>query len=212
MSGYQRPWWLIVHTSARLVTTIRDESVPGQRTFVVKGEPTVQGVTWLTCGPAAALAIIAVLVVIAVAWNVQSQSAVIRALFVGAFLGLPPLFWGLTVVIANSLSARHLAAIRQAESQVCTITLNQGNGTLAYENSRQKRETVIPYHQIQRVHVTPAIGAVDGTQVYLTLETDEGALVLLNEEVGNHNQKADLALTIEKTIKKYLSKQESPST
>ena len=207
MSSYQRPWWLIVNKSTKSVTTIRDESTPGRRRFVVKGEPVVQAVTWLTCGPAAALGIIAVLTVIAVAWNVQSQSAVVRALFIGAFLGLPPLFWGITVVLANSMAIKHLEAIRTAESQICTITLNQRDGTLNYQNSRQNQDTVIAYHQIQRVYVTPAIGATDGTQVYLALETDEGALVLLDEALGNHNQKADLSLAIETAIKKYQRKQ-----
>lgn len=211
MNDYRRPWWLIVNQSARLVTTVQDESMPGQRTFVITGEPIVQAVTWLTCGPAAALGVIAMVTVVAIALNVQAQDALTRAMFIGFFLGLPPLAWGLTVLLANSKSGKHLATIRRAQAQSCTITLNQQDGLFSYRTSQQNREIVIPYSHISRVHVTPAIGASDVTKMNLTLETDDNSLVLLPEALGTHNQKADLAQEIDSAIEKYRKKQKSPS-
>lgn len=209
MSDFRRPWWLIVNQSTRLVTTVRDESLPGQRTFVITGEPVVQAVTWLTCGPTAALGVIAIITVVAIALNVQTQDALTRAMFIGFFLGLPPLAWGLTVLFANSKSGKYLEAIRHAEAQSCTITLNQQDGLFSYQTSQQSQKVLIPYSQINRVHVTPAIGASDVTKMNLSLETDDSTLVLLPESLGTHNQKADLAQEIDSTIQKYLKKQDS---
>ncbi|GAB4437536.1 MAG: hypothetical protein Kow0031_19370 [Anaerolineae bacterium] len=212
MSDYPRPWWLIVNKSARLVTTVRDESTPGRRTFVITGEPVVQPVTWLTCGPAAALGVIAIITVAAIALDVQAQDSLTRATFIGLFLGLPSLAWGLTVLWANAKSGKHVAAIRRAEAQSCTISLNQQAGLLGCRSTPPDREMEIPYSQIRQVHVTPAIGASDVTKMNLTLETEDSSLVLLPEALGTHNQKADLAQEIDSAIRKYRDKQKSPST
>ncbi len=211
MSDYRRPWWLMVSKSARLVTTVCDESTPGRRVLVITGEPTVQAVTWLTCGPAAALGVIATITVVAIALNVQAQDALTRAAFIGLFLGLPPLAWGLTVLWANAKSGKHLEAMRHAEAQTCTLILNQQEGLFSYTTSQQKRELVVPYSEIKRVFVAPPIGASDVTKMNLTLETAVSTLVLLPESLGTHNQKADLALEINGAIQKYQSQQKSPS-
>lgn len=204
MNNPRRPWWLLVNRPAGLVTTIHDESVPGQRKFIIRGEPVVQGLTWLTCGPISALLVIAGLTALAILFDVRAQGTIYRVLFIAAFLGLPALVWGLTILIANRLSASHLATIREAESQECVITLKHRKGILSYKAPLTSESFQIPYRQIRQVHVTPAIGAQDGNAVYLSLETDEGTIVLLSESLGSQAQKADLALEIETAIQNYL--------
>jgi hypothetical protein len=159
----------------------------------------------------AALGVITILTGLAIIWNVQSQGVIAQVIFVAAFLGLPALVWGAAVILANRLSARHLDAIRTTETQACTIILDQRDGTLMYQTSSHKQQQVIPYRDVRRAHVTPAIGASDAAKVYLTLETREGRVVLLGEELGTHNQKADLALEIETAIQQYLKNQIPPS-
>ena len=56
MSSYQRPWWLIVNKPAGLITTVKEETDSGERVFIIRGEPLVQGLVWLTWGPTTALA------------------------------------------------------------------------------------------------------------------------------------------------------------
>ena len=204
MNNSRRPWWLLVNRPAGLVTTIHVESVPGQRRLIVRGEPVVQGLTWLTCGPISALLVIAFLTALAILVDVRAQGNIYRVLFIAAFLGLPALAWGITILIANRLSAPHLAAIRQADSQKRVIILDHRQGILSYNPSPSSEIHQIPYQQIQRVHVIPAIGAQDGTAVYLSLETDEGTIVLLGESLGSQAQKADLALEIDTAIQNHL--------
>jgi hypothetical protein len=199
----QRPWWLLVNTPAGLVTQIEDEAHPGQRRFTIRGEPVIQGLTWLTCGPISALTVIALLTAAAVIIDVRTQNSIMRVLFIAAFLGLPALVWGAAVVIANRASARHLEAMKEAEAQCCVVTLSQRNGTLSYTPVNSSKLYQLNYDQIQRVHVTPAIGATDSNAVNLALETNEGTVVLLNEKLGTHAQKADLALEIETNIQNY---------
>ena len=184
--------------------------MPGERTFVIRGEPVVQGLTWLTCGPISALLVISVLTALAVLLDVTGQENIYRVLFIAAFLGLPALAWAITILAANRLSASHLAAIKQAESQECVITLKHRQGILSYKTPQSSQAYQIPYQQIQQAHVIPAIGAQDATMVYLALETDEGTIVLLSESLGSQAQKADLALEIQTAIQNYL-KTKNPS-
>jgi hypothetical protein len=164
----------------------------------------VQGLTWLTCGPIVALLVIAILTGLAILFDLRERENIYRVLFIAAFLGLPALVWGVTIVVANRLSASYLAAIKQAESQECVITLKHRQGILSYKTPQTSEVYQIPYQQIQQAHVIPAIGAQDGTSVYLAVETDEGTIVLLSELVGSQAQKADLALEIETSIQNYL--------
>ena len=66
MTRYQRPWWLIVNRSGGLKTTVQEETHPGERIFVVRGEPLIQGLAWLIWGPVAALVVVGILVWLAV--------------------------------------------------------------------------------------------------------------------------------------------------
>jgi hypothetical protein len=178
--------------------------MPGERRFIIRGEPVVQGLTWLTCGPISALLVIAILTGMAIFFDMREQESIYRVLLIAAFLGLPALAWGMTIVVANRLSASHLAAIKRAESQECVITLKHRQGILSYKTPQSSEVYQIPYQQIQQAHVIPAIGAQDGTSVYLALETDEGTIVLLSELLGSQAQKADLALEIETSVRNYL--------
>ena len=108
MSKYQRPWWLLVNKPAGLITTIREDSGPNERVFMIKGEPLVQGLAWLTWGPVAALLVIVVLTGLAINLNIRDQAGSTRFLFVAAFLLLPALAWGLVTVLASKLSAKYL--------------------------------------------------------------------------------------------------------
>ena len=63
MSNYRRPWWLVVNKPAGLVTTVQEESSPGERIFIIRGEPLVQGLVWLTWGPVGALLVILILII-----------------------------------------------------------------------------------------------------------------------------------------------------
>jgi hypothetical protein len=195
-----------------LVTSIADQSRPGTRIFVVRGEPIVQGLAWLTCGPVAALLVIAALTGLAIAANSQTQTVLVRIWFVAGFLALPALAWGITIIVANRLSATYVAAIKQTETETYTITLRQTEGLFRYESSVSEQPIELRYEQIHRVHVTPAIGAKDIKSVNLTLETADSTLVLLNEKLGSHAQKTDLALEIENSLKKYAANKNPPAS
>src|SRR5262245_47984751 len=88
---YRRPWWLIVNKSARLITTVQEERKPGERVFIIRGEPLVQGLGWLIWGPVGALAVILLLAGLAIAFGINERGWGIKAIFVVAFLALPAL-------------------------------------------------------------------------------------------------------------------------
>ena len=44
MTDVKRPWWLLVNKPAGLITTVKEESHPGERVFIIHSEPMVQGV------------------------------------------------------------------------------------------------------------------------------------------------------------------------
>ena len=113
---YRRPWWLIVNKSARLITTVREETRPGERVFIIRGEPLVQGLGWLIWGPVGALVVILLLAGLAIAFGISERGWGIKAVFVVAFLALPALAWaGIAAVLAH-LSEKFLQAERQADN------------------------------------------------------------------------------------------------
>jgi hypothetical protein len=200
MTRYQRPWWLIVNKSAGLNTTVQEEAYPGERIFVVRGEPLVQGLAWLVWGPVAALLVVGILVGLAILLDIKTQGSAVRGLLIMALLILPALAWGMVAAGLQLLSQKHLRAEREAEAQVCTIKLDQSQAALFYYTTAHPSEEKVPYGQIQQAKVTPAIGSQDLKKMRLILETDNGPLVLLSEKLGTLSQKRDLAQEIKKTL------------
>jgi hypothetical protein len=206
MSRYQRPWWLIVNKPAGLVTTVKEETTPGGRVFIIHGEPLVQGLAWLTWGPAAALIVVLLLAGLALGINVKAQVTAIRGLMVVAFLGLPALVWVVTTLIVARLSQKHLQAERQAETQECIIRLEQNQGALFFQTAARPAEKKLAYDDIRQAKVTHALGSQIGKAVRLTLETKSGPIILLDEALGTQAQKIDLAYEIQKALKDYSAK------
>ena len=203
MSSYQKPWWLIVSTSQQITSTIRDESRLGERVFVVRGESHVQGLTWLACGPISALVIIGGMVGLAVAFGVKEQGLLTQILFIVAFLALPALAWGVSVVLVNRASKKHVQAIKAAGTQECLIRLNQKDGVLSYQLAGASTEEQLPYTYIQAAKATPAIGAQSSKAMNLTLQTEDGPIVLLPEALGSQVQKVDLAREIQASLDRF---------
>lgn len=200
---YRRPWWLVVNKSARLITTVQEESRPGKRLFIIRGEPLIQGLGWLTWGPVGALLIILILAGLAIALGVSERGWGIKAIFVIAFLALPALVWtGLTIAVMR-LSEKFLQAERQAGAQECTICLNQNLGELTYQTLNQSHPEKLAYQYIRQARVTHPIGGRNPRALQLTLETHNGPVILLNEELGSQNQKMDLAHEIQQALKNY---------
>jgi len=203
VSNYQRPWWLLVNKPAGLITTIKEEAAAGDRIFIIRGEPLVQGLAWLTWGPVGALVVVGLLAALAINFNIREQSGLVRASFIAAFLGLPALAWGGATLAARRLSARHLQQERQAEAQECHICLKQQRGELRFHSLASPSETTVAYGDISDVQVTPALGSRDGKLMRLTLTTSQGKILLLNEALGTPAQKADLAHEIKAALKRY---------
>ncbi len=203
MSNYRRPWWLIVNRPAGLVTTVQEESRPGERVFIIRGEPMVQGLAWLTWGPVAALVAILLLAILAVAFEVREQAWMVRGLVVVAFLGLPALAWGGTTIAMSQLSEKYLQAERQADRQECVIRLNQKQGELFYRTTAHPQENRLAYDHIRQARLTYPIGGGRKQAMRLTLSTDEGPVVLLDEALGTRAQKADLAKEIQEALAGY---------
>ncbi len=202
ISNYRRPWWLLVNKPAGLITTEQEESNPGERIFIIRGEPLVQGLAWLTWGPVAALLAGVILAGLAVSFDVRDQSGAMRAFFVAAFLILPALAWGGATVALTRLSARHLQAERQADSQECIIRLNQKRGELFYQTTAHPQSKKLAYNDIRQVRLAYPLGQ-RGKAPRLTLDTNEGAAVLLDETLATQAQKSDLANEIQQALKIY---------
>lgn len=201
MSDYRRPWWLLVNKTTGLITIVREESSPGERGFIIRGEPIVRGMAWLIWGPVGALIVIGILTGLAIGYNVNQQSLLVRVLFIGAFLWIPAMTWGILTIIANRLSAKHLESERQAEAQECRIRLSYERGELFYQTTTSPETTeILAREQIRQVKVSPAIGLRDGKSLRLSLDTTKGPIVLLNEELGTQAQKADLAREIQQFL------------
>ena len=89
----QRPWWLWASKSHKLSTTVREESTVTGPVYIIRGEPIIQGLTWLVWGPLSALAVIIILTGLAIVFEAKEQTLLVRALFILAFLGLPAVAW-----------------------------------------------------------------------------------------------------------------------
>jgi hypothetical protein len=200
MTQYKRPWWLIVNKTDSLTTTVQEEAHPGERIFVVRGEPLVQGLAWLIWGPVAALLVVGVLIWLAISLDVRAQNGAVRALVIVALLILPAIAWGVVALVLHLLSQKHVRAEGQAGLQECLIRLNKKQAALFYQTTTHPTEEKIPYTEIQKVRVAPIIGSQDIKDMRLLLETDDGPIVLLNEKLGTLSQKNDLAQELEQTV------------
>lgn len=203
MNDYHRPWWLLVNKSHGLITTVDEEGEPGRRVFIVRGEPLVQGLAWLTWGPVGALAVVLVMTILAVTLRAQEQTMATRAAFIAGFLGLPALVWVGTVILMTRLSARHLQVERQAGRQECIIRLDHNQGQLSYRTTAHPQEISLAFEDIQQVRAAHAIGEAAGTAVRLVLDTSRGQVVLLTEKLGTQAQKVDLAREIQAAISQH---------
>jgi hypothetical protein len=202
VSRYQRPWWLFVNKSAGLITTVRADSSLHEQNFLIRGEPLVQGLAWLTWGPLAALLMVIILTGLAIGFNIKEQTALIRGLFIALYLGLPALGWVGATIITNTLSKKYLQAEREAEAQECLIRLQPAPGELFYRMNPPGREETLLYQDIREVRVDAAIGSRDG-RTRLILDTRYGPVTLLNETLGSQPQKLDLAREIQQSLKNH---------
>ena len=206
MSQIERPWWLLVNKSAGLVTTVQEAHRPGEQTFIVRGEPVVQGLAWLTWGPAGALLGILLMTGAAIAFDISEQSWALKFIFIGAFMVVPALLWGGVAGLTTRLARPYLDAAREAGRQSCTIHLNQVKGQLSFETNSSSVETMVAYSDIQYAEVTYPVGDRGGKRALLTLQTKQGPLTLLNEALGSQTQKTDLAEKIKVVLEVYHQK------
>ena len=211
MSSYQRPWWLLVNKPAGLVSTVREQSRDGERSFLIHGEPLLQGLVWLTWGPAAAVVVVLLLAGLALALSVKEQSNLSRGLFIIAFLALPALAWGGITLLLNQLARKHLQAEVQADTREMVIGLRPNSGELYLRAGREAKEQRVKFGDIRQVKIVQPIGQRSGQNVCLTIETGPGPITILDETLGSHPQKVDLANEIDRALKAYAGKQKSPS-
>jgi hypothetical protein len=190
----------LVNKPAGLITTVRVETSPSEQRFIIRGEPLIQGLSWLTWGPLATLIVIVILTGLAVALNVKEEKASVRALFIFLFLASPTLAWVGATFAANHFSKKHIEAEREAEARQCLIRLQPERGEFFYQTGALVREERLAYERIRKVMVDSAIGARDGKAVCLLLETDYGPLILLDETLGTQAQKVDLARQIQYSL------------
>ncbi len=207
MSQYKPPWWLPMSKSVGLVTTIQEETKPGVRTFIVRGEPTTQGLAWLTWGPAAAVVAVLVITVFAITLDVREQSGAMRALFIGLFLIVPAVSWWIVMTVFSRISQRHVDAARSADAKICSIQLHQDEGILRYQTTQPVTKEQVSFRHIQQAKLEAPVGERDSKKVKLTLETHQGPIVLLNEALGTRTQKLDLANIIQEAIDRHKADQ-----
>lgn len=208
MSQTERPWWLLVNKSAGLVTSVQEAHTPGEQTFIVQGEPVVQGLAWLTWGPAGALLGILLMTGAAIAFDISERSWLLKFGFITAFMMVPALLWGVVALLTSRLARRYLDIAREAGRQSCTIRLNQPKAQLSFLADTSAVETTVQYADIQQAEVTYPIGDRGGKRALLTLQTKQGPLTLLNETLGSQTQKTDLAEKIEAALAAYHQKTE----
>ncbi|MCB0210540.1 MAG: hypothetical protein KDJ52_14475 [Anaerolineae bacterium] len=199
----QRPWWLWASKSHKLSTTVREESTVTGPVYIIRGEPIIQGLTWLVWGPLSALAVIIILTGLAIVFEAKEQTLLVRALFILAFLGLPAVAWGLTIVLVNRLSNKYLQAEREADAQECRIQLDSKRGQLHFSKNDTSSEMTLPFSQIHQVNVAEPIGVRGENAVCLALDTEQGKIILLNENLGTEAQKFDLAREIQNSLRQY---------
>ncbi|GEM_PF-1847645 len=193
MSDYQRPWWLVVNKPIGLVTTIEKESSHGEQLWKIRGEPLIQSLTWLIWGPMGAMVAVMLLTFLAIVGNMREQPWLIRGLFIMLYFLAPALAWGGTAVMLHFLAKKHLQSERQTERQTCFICLNQTKAELSYQTTTQPKMQSLPYQRIRQAKVTHAIEQQNENAVCLSLESDEGTIILLNEMLGSRTQKIALA-------------------
>lgn len=193
MARYKRPWWLLVNKPAGLKTTVREENRPNERLFIVRGEPVIIGLAWLTWGPAAAVLAVAGMALLTVVLDIRDQAMAVRAAVIAAFLLLPALAWGVVTLILTRLSAPHLEAERQADTQIRYIRLDLARRELGLSSGPETEEIRLPLAAIRRFRVTTPIGATGGQSLLLAAETDTGPVILLDERLGSRAVKIDLA-------------------
>lgn len=203
MSNYRRPWWLVVNRSSRPITTVQEEAHGGERIFIVRGEPVVQGLAWLIWGPLGALVVIVILTWLAIALNVKAQGGATRVLFIFAYLVLPAVAWGVLALVFARLSQKHIRAERQTGAKECVIRLRQKQGEFLYQTSRESPEQKVSFEHIRRVRVAPPIGGRDVKALRLLLETDEERVILIDETWGTPAQKTDLAHELQQAVASY---------
>jgi hypothetical protein len=189
-----------------LITTIREESGPDERRFLIQGRPLVQGLSWLTWGPVAALLVITLLTGCAIIFDIREQSLLAKALFIMAFLGLPVLAWAATSLITHRLAESYLEQERAEATQERLIGLRPRQGELFYRFGAGAAEERLPYQEIREVRVAPPLGDRDGRKACLILEIEGGRVILLDETLGTQTQKADLAKEIESSLKNFQNK------
>lgn len=200
MTKYERPWWLFAHKPPGLRTTIQTVFTPDEQRFIIRGEPQIQGLAWLTWGPVAALAIITLLTGFATALDVKEQSPLLRALFIVLFLGLPILTWVSATIVTNYLAKKHLQAERESDAQECLIWLKPKQRALFYQVHGSGQAESLAYADIRQVKVAPPIGAQNRNVSCLMLDTIHGPITLLNEGLGSPSQKLDLAREIQQLL------------
>ena len=105
-----------------------------------------------------------------------------------------------TTILLNGLSRKHVRAERQVASRECLIRLCQDRAELRFRSSDEPEEHSLPYDNIHQVKVTRPIGEQVGKNARLTLYTSEGPITLLDETLGTHLQKVDLAHEIQKGL------------
>lgn len=203
MSQSGRPWWLWASKSNKLLSTVREERTPVGPVYIVRGEPILQSLTWLIWGPVSALIVITLLTGLAIVFRVNEQTMLIKAIFVLAFLGLPAMVWGGTIVLVNRLANKYLELEREADAQECRIQLDVRQNQLHYRKNTTSSELTLSFSQIQQVKVIEPIGGRSSNAVCLALETDQGKFILLDEYLGTETQKYDLAREIQTSIKSY---------
>lgn len=211
MSSYQRPWWLVVNKPAGLVTTVKEEPSANERVFIVRGEPLVQGLAWLTWGPVAAILVVFLLAGIAIGLEVKTQPAAVRGLVIMAFLALPALAWIVATLFFTRLSQKHLQAERQAGAQECVLRLNQARGELYFQTTGRADTHQLAFNQILDVKVAYPIGERNNQAGQLTLDTPTGPVIVLPGALGTRDQKIDLAREIQTAIQRFRDKEKAPT-
>lgn len=201
MNDYKRPWWLIVNKPPGLVTTVTEETDPPQRLFTVQGQPLIQGLAWLTWGPAGAVLTVAVVAIIALTLNIREQSMLARGLIIAAFLILPALVWGIITMLMARLSRPWLQAEQAAGRQTCAIRLDQALGQITITSDN--RELTLSYDDVQQAKAAPVVGAKNLNASQLILNTATGPIIVLPEALGSQAQKADLANAIQQALQIY---------
>ncbi len=203
MNDYKRPWWLMVNKPPGLITTVSEETSPPHRIFTVQGQPLIQGLAWLTWGPAGAVLTVTILAVVALMLNVKEQSMLARGIIIAAFLILPALVWGAVTMAMTRLARPHLQAEQAADRQSCVIRLNQNLGQITIESNAEGRNFSLAYTDVRQARLTPVVGAKNLNASQLTLETVNGPIIVLPEMLGNQAQKADLANIIQTALQSY---------